>query len=127
MVFSINGRRILSQFDYDQALIDAAMYRGGLVSLTVRNIRFDYGQSFQEFVNVSTVLPGYGGVYPVAGAQAGPVAARLAGGQRQGQVGQRQGQVIQGQTRFAQARSQVREVARDKVPAMKSGDSGSSQ
>ena len=63
MVFSINGRRILSQFDYDQALIDAAMYRGGLVSLTVRNIRFDYGQSFQEFVNVSTVLPGYGGVY----------------------------------------------------------------
>ena len=44
-IFWINGRRILCQFDYDTAMREAAMYRGGLVNLTVRNVRFDMGRS----------------------------------------------------------------------------------
>lgn len=116
VIFSINGRRILSQYDYDGALQEAAMYRGGYVSLTVRNVRYDMGLSYQQFVNVSTVLPGYGMGYPVMGAQAGPVAARS--GQRQAQ---------QRAAANAKPRKKIRELRSNQVPVLKAGEKGASQ
>ncbi len=70
VIWRIDGRRILSRFDYDNALRNAAMYQGGWLTLTVRNVRYDMGMSYQKFVNVSVrVMGGY--AVPVAGATAG--------------------------------------------------------
>lgn len=66
VIFYIGGRRILNHFDYDSALQDAAMFNGGWVTMVVRNVRFDMGLSFQEFVTVSTYLEGY--AVPASGA-----------------------------------------------------------
>ncbi len=70
VIWSINGRRIFSRFDYDSALQTAAMYQGGWVTLTVRNVRYDTGMSSQQFVNVTVrVMGGY--ALSVAGAALG--------------------------------------------------------
>lgn len=65
VIFYIGGRRILCKHDYDTALMDAVLVNGGFVSMVVRNVRFDMGLSFQEFVTVSTYLDGY--AVPAAG------------------------------------------------------------
>lgn len=65
VIYYIGGRRILSHFDYDSALQDAIRFDGGWVTMVVRNVRFDMGLSFQEFVTVSTYLEGY--AVPAAG------------------------------------------------------------
>jgi S1-C subfamily serine protease len=72
VITQIHGRQIRSQWDYDQALRDAAMYQSGRVSLLVRNVRFDWGWNVPEYVSSSTVLDGFG--YPQ-----GPVGPRSVG------------------------------------------------
>lgn len=53
VIWSIEGRRILSRRDYDEALWHAAIHHGGWVHMIVKNIRFDMGLSHQQFVSVS--------------------------------------------------------------------------
>lgn len=110
IIFSINGRRILCQYDYDSALQDAAMYRGGFVSLTVRNVRYDMGLSYQEFVNVSTRVMGYyGGPMPVQGQPGvGPMAPRSA-------------------PAAEQAGQKIQEITADQVPKLQAGQQGKKQ
>ena len=70
VLWRIDGRRILSRMDYDQALQQAAWYQGGWLTLTVRNVRYDMGMSSQQFVTVSVrVMGGY--AVPVAGSSPG--------------------------------------------------------
>ena len=59
IIISINGRRIRNQYDYNDALRQAALYNAGYVSMSVRNIRYDTGLSSREFVRVSTRLSEY--------------------------------------------------------------------
>lgn len=70
VIWRIDGRRILSRFDYDNAMRNAALYQGGWLTLTVRNVRYDMGQSYQQFVTVSVRAMG-GYAVPVAGTVAG--------------------------------------------------------
>ncbi len=53
VIWSIEGRRILSRQDYDEAMWHAATHHGGWMEMTVKNIRYDMGLSAQQFVNVS--------------------------------------------------------------------------
>jgi hypothetical protein len=53
VIWQIEGRRILCQHDFDDAMRHAGLYHGGWVNMIVRNVRFDMGMSPQQFVNVS--------------------------------------------------------------------------
>lgn len=134
IIFSINGRRILSQYDYSSALQQAVMFQGGFVSMSVRNVRYDMGLSYQEFVTVSArAIGGYGGpAYPAAGGGTivmpstvgGAVQGAVQGGMqvRSNRSGQASGQ------RAGQApRAKVREITADQVPALRDGQKGTSQ
>lgn len=132
IIMSINNHRVLSQWDYNQALRNAAMYNNGFVTMKVRNVRFDYGQSYQQFVFVSTrVIGGFGGGYPAYGApqpygggavQGGVIQSGVVGGAQQ-----RQGQQRQRQVRSSDARPKVKEINADQIPKMVSGQKGSAQ
>ncbi len=74
VITQINGRQIRSQWDYDQALRDAAMYYSGRVNLQVRNVRYDWGWNVPEYVSSTTFLEGFG--YP-----AGPIGPQSVGPQ----------------------------------------------
>ena len=121
VIFSINGRRILCQFDYDGALQDAALYRGGFVNMTVRNVRYDMGTSFQEFVNVSTRVMGFYGSgmpMPVAGsttsAYVGEPAFRSAPANRKVE-------------KSVRAIQKIQELNADQVPGLQADQQGTSQ
>lgn len=73
IIVEINGRRIMHEFDYERALVDAAVYSYGQVSLLVRNIRFQPGCHLNPaFVRVYSQLP----MRHVVGYPYGVVAAR---------------------------------------------------
>ena len=74
VITQINGRQIRSQWDYDQALRNAAKYHSGRVNLLVRNVRFDWGWKVPEYVSSTTFLQGFG--YP-----AGPIGPQSVGRQ----------------------------------------------
>lgn len=58
IIVEINGRPILYDFDYETALVDAAVYSYGQVSLLVRNVRYQPGCMInREFVRVYARLP----------------------------------------------------------------------
>ena len=74
VITKINGRMIRSQWDYDQALSDAARFQNGRVTLKVRNVRYDWGHNVPKYAVVHAVLDGYwSGPGPV-----GPVGPRVA-------------------------------------------------
>lgn len=123
VIFYINGRRILCQYDYSAALQDAAMYRGGYVSLTVRNVRFDMGLSYQEFVNVSTRVIGG---YAYGGGYGGPVPA-YGGMPRSGSGAGQVGMAVRSAPQAGKAVEKVKEITADQVPALKEGQKGTGQ
>jgi hypothetical protein len=58
IIVSINGLPIAYDFDYEYALVDAAVYHYGRVSLVVRNVRSQPGcRIHPPFVRVDTQLP----------------------------------------------------------------------
>ncbi len=59
VIMKVNGRAIRSQWDYDQALRDAANFNYGQVNMKVRNVRYDWGHNVPMFAYVSTVLDGF--------------------------------------------------------------------
>lgn len=91
VIVKINGRQIKSQWDYDQALQNAANYNYGQVNMKVRNVRYDWGHHVPMFAHVSTVLDGF------QGGPVGPIGPR----QQQGPVGPK----AQGQARPAVAQN----------------------
>lgn len=82
VIVKINGRKIKSQWDYNQALQSAANYQYGRVNMKVRNVRYGWGQQVPMYAYVNTVLDGFQGgpVGPVGPQQQqGPVAPRSQG------------------------------------------------
>lgn len=76
VIVRINGRQIRSQFDYDQALRDAATYNGGQVNLLVRNVRFDWGWNVAEYASSTTTLDGFAQQQgPIGPQSTGPLVA----------------------------------------------------
>lgn len=71
IITKINGRMIRSQWDYEQALLDASRFYNGRVNMMVRNVRFDWGHHVPEYVMASTVLDGFG-------APVGPIGPQVA-------------------------------------------------
>ena len=68
VITKINGRFIRSQWDYDQALQNAARHNFGQLKMKVRNVRYTWGQNVPEYAQVRATLDGYGGgVYPQNG------------------------------------------------------------
>ena len=58
VIVQIDGRRIANPFDYENALLNAAIYQDGHVDLVVRNVRYQPGCRInQEFVQVHADLP----------------------------------------------------------------------
>lgn len=61
IIVKINGQWIRSQWDYNQALQNAANYNWGKVSMKVQNVRHKWGYNVPKYAFVKTVLDGYGG------------------------------------------------------------------
>ena len=58
IITSINGQQIHCEQSYKQALVQAAVYGGGNVTLQVRNVRWTPGcLHTQKFVTIGTQLP----------------------------------------------------------------------
>ncbi len=58
IIVQIDGRRIANPFDYENALLNAAIYQDGHVDLVVRNVRYQPGCHInREFVQVHADLP----------------------------------------------------------------------
>lgn len=58
IIVEINGRRIVQEYDYERALVDAAVYGHGHVNLLVKNVRYRPGCSVNPpLVQVNSQLP----------------------------------------------------------------------
>lgn len=58
IIVEINGRRMMYEFDYERALVDAAVYNYGQISVLVRNIRYRPGCYLNPaFVRIDSQLP----------------------------------------------------------------------
>lgn len=87
VIVRMNGRAISCLHDYEHELNQSVWYRGGWVSLVVRNVRYDMGLSANEYVSMSvraiggsipapTPIP-YGGGYGSASSTSVPGSAIL--------------------------------------------------
>ena len=75
IIVKINGQPIRSQWDYNQALRNAANYNFGRVHMKVRNVRYDWGYNVPMYAFVQTTLDGFGSPVGPIGPQ-GPVGPR---------------------------------------------------